>query len=223
MLATACSGLMPFASAAASISLHVMLRSSPCFSSAQSLVLPVVNRLIGPDRLAVAARDSAGFAGACLGELAELFFVASDVGRDGIEALAELVDLHGEAGEGQCVAGVLSVFFHEGAEFGSAVEGGSADTGPLGDGVEGDRFAGAEEVAAGLFDALCQCRSHALWAWAMSRSRRSTSWLCRAASAVQPRWAASAARAAASARWAARMGRNVASVRRFGQCSQMLA
>ena len=34
---------------------------------------------------------------------------------------------------------------------------------------------------------------------------------------------APAAGAAASARWVARMGRKVDSVRKFGQCSQMLA
>jgi hypothetical protein len=73
-----------------------------------------------------------------------LFFVASDIGRDGIEALAELVNLHGETGEGEGVAGVLAMLVDEGSEFGSAVEGRSADTGLLGDGVEGDRFAVSE-------------------------------------------------------------------------------
>ena len=45
----------------------------------------------------------------------------------------------------------------------------------------------------------------------------------RSASAIQPRFSASWARAWASARWAARMGRELGSAWKLGQCSQMLA
>jgi hypothetical protein len=47
-----------------------------------------------------------------------LFFVAADFGGEGFEALAELVDLDGEAGEGEGVALVLAVLVDDGAQFG---------------------------------------------------------------------------------------------------------
>ena len=70
--------------------------------------------------------------------------MAADVGGDGFRVSAELVDLDGEAGEGERVAGLLAVFLDEGAEFGAPVEGGAADAGEGGDGVEGDGAAGGE-------------------------------------------------------------------------------
>jgi len=48
--------------------------------------------------------------------------VAADLGGEGFEALAELVDLDGEAGEAQGVALVLAVLVDDGAQFGVAVE-----------------------------------------------------------------------------------------------------
>jgi hypothetical protein len=56
-------------------------------------------------------------------EFAEFFFLAADLGGDGFEAGAELVELDGQSGEGERFAGVLSVFFHHGTQFRSAVEG----------------------------------------------------------------------------------------------------
>ena len=47
-------------------------------------------------------------------EAAELFFVAADLGGEGFEALAELVDLDGEASEGEGVALVLAGFVDDG-------------------------------------------------------------------------------------------------------------
>jgi hypothetical protein len=86
-------------------------------------------------------------------EAAELFFVAADVGGDGFEGGAELVDLNVEAGEGEGVSAVLAVFLDDGAQFWAAVEGGTADAGTGGDFVEGDFGSGGEQVVAGLFDA----------------------------------------------------------------------
>ena len=157
------------------------------------------------------------------GEAAELFFVAADLSGEGFEAVAELVDLDGEAGEGEGVALVLAVFVDDGAQFGVAVEGGAADAGACGDLGGGDGLAGGEQVLAGLLDAGGEVAGHEAWVRVMSRSSRSASLRCRWASLSQPRAAASAARVSASARWAARMGRNAGSLRKFGQCSQMLA
>ena len=53
----------------------------------------------------------AGSAGAP--EFAEFLFLAADLGGDGFQAGAELVELDGEAGEGERFAGVLPVFFHD--------------------------------------------------------------------------------------------------------------
>jgi len=72
---------------------------------------------------------------------AELFFVAADVAGDCLETAVELVDLDGQAGEGERFAGLLAVFFDERPELGAAVEGGPADAGEGGDGVGGDGFA----------------------------------------------------------------------------------
>ena len=41
--------------------------------------------------------------------------MAADLGGEGFEALAELVDLDGEAGEGEGVVLVLAVFADDGA------------------------------------------------------------------------------------------------------------
>jgi hypothetical protein len=72
-----------------------------------------------------------------------------------------LVDLDGEAGEGERLAGGLPVFFYEGSQFGPSVEGGAADAGAGGDVVEGDRCAAGGELSAGLLDAESQVAAHA--------------------------------------------------------------
>ena len=75
-------------------------------------------------------------------EAAELFFVAADVGGDGFEAAAQLVDLDGEAGQGGGVASAVAVLVDDGAQVGPTVEGGPADAGRGGDLGEGDGLAG---------------------------------------------------------------------------------
>ena len=50
---------------------------------------------------------------ACAFEAAELFFVAADVGGDGFEAAAQLVDLDGEAGQGGGVLAAGAVLVDE--------------------------------------------------------------------------------------------------------------
>src|SRR6266516_1419389 len=140
-------------------------------------------------------------------EAAEWFVVAADLGGEGFQAGAELIDLDGEPSEGDGVAAALAVFFDKGAQLGAAVEGGAAAPGACGDLGDGDRLAGCLQVLAGLLDACCEVVVHDACARDMSRSSRSMSLRCRAASLAQPRARASAARASASARWAARMGR----------------
>jgi len=156
-------------------------------------------------------------------EVSEFFFVAASLGGDGFKGEAELVDLHLESGEGECFAALVAVLFDDGAQFGSSVEGGPADAGVGGYGVKGDGGAGGEQMLAGVLDADGGFVGHGVSVWFMSWSRRSTRRRWRVASWSQPRASASAASASASARWVARMGRNVDSVRKFGQCSQMLA
>ncbi len=145
------------------------------------------------------------------------------LGGDGFQGGAELVDLDLESGEGERIAAVSAVFFDDGAQFGAPVEGGAGDASVGGYGVEGDGSAGGEQVPAGAFDADGGFVAHGVSVRFMSWSRRSTRRRWRVASVPQPRASASAASAAASARWVARMGRKVDSVRKFGQCSQMLA
>ena len=51
-------------------------------------------------------------------EVSEFFFVAARLGGDCFKGEAELVDLHLESGEGECVAAFLAVLFDDGAQFG---------------------------------------------------------------------------------------------------------
>jgi len=85
-------------------------------------------------------------------EAAELFFVAADVGGDGFEAAAQLVDLDGEAGQGGGVASAGAVLVDDGAQAGPPVEGGPADAGACGDLSEGDGLPSGGEVGAGGLD-----------------------------------------------------------------------
>ena len=124
----------------------------------------------------------------------------ADFGSDGFEALAELVELDGETGEGEGLLALLAVLGHDGVEFRAAIEGGPPDAGSSSNRVEGDLLAVGGEFDAGLFDPGQPLVAHPAWARAMSRSRRSTRRRCRAASSPQPLVSASAARASASAR-----------------------
>jgi hypothetical protein len=85
-------------------------------------------------------------------EAAELFFVAADLGGDGFEAAAQLVDLDGEAGQGGGVASAGAVLVGDGAQVGPPVEGGAADAGACGDLSEGDGLPGGGEFGAGGLD-----------------------------------------------------------------------
>src|SRR5664279_205929 len=125
-----------------------------------------------------------GWSGVALlfGQSAELFFVAADVAGDGLERAAELVDLDGQAGEGERFAGLLAVFLDQGAELGTPVEGGPADAGEGGDGVGGDGCAVGGELGAGVFDAedvvgrrWCAGRVVAHPVWAAPSAPSSTS------------------------------------------------
>ena len=75
-------------------------------------------------------------------EAAEFFLVAADLGGDFLEGGAEVGDLGGEPGQGGGFSSAGAVLFDDGAEVGVAVEGGSAEPGAGGDGVEGDRVRG---------------------------------------------------------------------------------
>jgi len=92
-----------------------------------------------------------GFAAGAF-EAAELLFVAADLGGDGFQAVAQLVDLHGEAGQGGRVAAEGAVLLDDGAEVGPPVEGGPADLGAGGYFGERDGLPGGCEVGAGGLD-----------------------------------------------------------------------
>jgi hypothetical protein len=80
---------------------------------------------------------------------AELFFVVSYSGGQGIECGAEGGEFVGEAGEGAAGGGAVPVLVDDGAEVGVAVEGGSAQAGAGGHGGEGDGVTGVVQVGAG--------------------------------------------------------------------------
>jgi hypothetical protein len=85
-------------------------------------------------------------------EAAELFFVVADLGGDGFEAAAQLVDLHDQAGQGGGIASAGAVLVDDGAQVGAAVESGAADAGARGDLVECDGLPGRGEFGAGGLD-----------------------------------------------------------------------
>jgi len=101
--------------------------------------------------------------------------VATDVGGDGFHAGAELVELDGKPGEGKRLAGVLSVFFHDGAELRPAVEGGPSNPGSVGDRRKGDRCTRGSEFTADLLDAFDEGERHAVSLRVISWSIRATS------------------------------------------------
>ena len=87
-------------------------------------------------------------------EVAESFFLVADSVGEGFDAVAEVGDFGGEAGEGVAVVVAAAVVVDDGSELGVAVEGGAADAGVFGDGGERDLVAGPGEVGAGGFDSL---------------------------------------------------------------------
>jgi hypothetical protein len=62
-------------------------------------------------------------------EAADGFFVAADLGSDGFDAAAQLVDLDGETGQGSGVVAAGAVLLDDSAQAGPPVEGGPADAG----------------------------------------------------------------------------------------------
>jgi hypothetical protein len=89
---------------------------------------------------------------ACAFEAAELFFVAADAGGNGFEAMPELVDLNGQAGQGAGVASAGAVFVDDRAQVGAPVESGAADAGERSDLGKGDGLAVAGQGGAGGLD-----------------------------------------------------------------------
>jgi hypothetical protein len=102
---------------------------------------PVDNRLPGRGLLPGSA------AGAF--EAADGFLVAADLGRDGFEAAAQLVDLDGQAGQGAGVLAAGAVLVDDGAQVGAPVEGGAADPREYCDCAERDGLPGRGEFGAG--------------------------------------------------------------------------
>jgi hypothetical protein len=122
----------------------------------EPLDLPPALRLTGQSKIILWITDGlrvllAGLA-ACVFEAAELFFVAADAGGDGFEAAAQLVDLHGQAGQGGGIAAAGTVLVDERAQVGPPVEGRPADAGEDGYLVEGDGLPARGELGAGGLD-----------------------------------------------------------------------
>ena len=127
----------------------------------QSLVQPLDlsrrGRLTGQSRLILWITSGRGgwrlpgFAAGAF-ETADGFLVAADFGGEGFEALAELVDLDGETGQGGGVVAAGAVFLDDSAQVGPPVEGGPADAGAGGYFGEGDGLPGRGEFGAGGLD-----------------------------------------------------------------------
>ena len=194
----------------------------------QPLLFPPPFRLTGQSHLMLWITRGSGFFGYCPGpacafETADGFLVAADFGGDGFEAAAHLVDLDGQAGQGGGVLAPGAVLVDDGAQVGPPVEGGAADPRACCDCRERDGLPGRRRARRRRPRRGSAGRGQLALAWPMSRSSRSMRRRWRAASSPQPRASASAARASVSARCSCRTGRKLASLRKFGQCSQMLA
>jgi hypothetical protein len=92
-----------------------------------------------------------GFAAGAF-EAADGFLVAADLGGDGFQAAAQLVDLDGQAGQGAGILAAGAVFLDDGAQVGPPVKGGAADARAGGDFPEGDGLPGGGELGAGGLD-----------------------------------------------------------------------
>jgi hypothetical protein len=114
-------------------------------------------RLTGQSRLILwitsgrGGRELPGFAAGAF-EAADGFLVAADLGGDGFEAAAQLVDLDDETGQGGGVAAAGAVLLDDGAQVGPAVEGGPADPRAGGCFGERDGLPGRGELGAGGLD-----------------------------------------------------------------------
>ena len=96
-------------------------------------------------------------------EAADGFLVAADLGGDGFEAAAQLVDLDGQAGQGAGILTAGAVLLDDSAQVGPPVKGGPAD--PRAGGYFGERDGlpgGCEVGAGGLDPALVTAVS---WHW----------------------------------------------------------
>jgi hypothetical protein len=119
--------------------------------------LAAAHRLTGQSQLILwitsgrGGRELPGFAEGTF-EAADGFLVVADLGGDGLEAAAQLVDLDGETGQGAGVAAAGAVFLDGGAQVGPPVEGGAADAGAGGYFGERDGLPGGGEPGAGGLD-----------------------------------------------------------------------
>ena len=99
----------------------------------------------------MAAAELPGFAAGAF-EAADGFLVAADLGGDGFEAAAQLVDLDGETGQGGGVVAAGAVLLDDGAQVSPPVEGGPADPGAGGYFGERDGLPGGGQLGAGGLD-----------------------------------------------------------------------
>ena len=92
-----------------------------------------------------------GFAAGAF-ESADGLFVVTDLGGDGFEAAAQLVDLDGQAGQGAGILAAGAVFLDDGAQVVPPVKRGPADAGSAGYFGERDRLPGGGQLGAGGLD-----------------------------------------------------------------------
>jgi hypothetical protein len=118
---------------------------------------PSFLRLTGQSRLILwitgrrGGRQLSGFAAGAF-EAADGFLVAADLGGDGFEAVAQLVDLDGETGQGGGVAVAGAVLLDDGAQVGPPVKSGPADPGAGGYFPERDGLPGRGQLGADALD-----------------------------------------------------------------------
>ena len=128
----------------ADIAVEPFLLSPPFRLTGQSrLILWITGRLV--------AGLLSGFAAGAF-EAADGFLVAADLGGDGFEAAAQLVDLDGQAGQGAGVLAAGAVLLDDGAQVGPPVKGGPADAGAGGYFGERDGLPGGGQLGAGGLD-----------------------------------------------------------------------
>ena len=94
--------------------------------------------------------------------------MVADLGSHRFEALAELVELDGETGEGERLLALAAVLGHYGVELRTPVESGPADFGVGCYSVEGEILAGGGELDAGLLHTGRTLVRHPALALAMS-------------------------------------------------------
>jgi hypothetical protein len=92
-----------------------------------------------------------GFAAGAF-ESADGLFVVTDLGGDGFETAAQLVDLDGQAGQGAGILAAGAVFLDDGAQVVPPVKRGPADAGSAGYFGERDRLPGGGQLGAGGLD-----------------------------------------------------------------------